>query len=98
MSDPDPPEVPYNRFAPDDLILRDLLAIDRTILANERTLLSYCRTVLAMLAAGATLIHFIDAVWALVTGVAFIAGAIVVLGIGIWRFRRVQGDLIRARR
>jgi inner membrane protein YidH len=98
LPDPDPSEVPYNRFSPDDLILRDLLAIDRTILANERTLLSYCRTVLAMFAAGASLIHFIDAAWALVTGVVFIAGGVVVLAFGIWRFRRVQHDLNRARR
>ncbi|RPJ43750.1 MAG: DUF202 domain-containing protein, partial [Deltaproteobacteria bacterium] len=29
---------PYSRFESTDLILRDELAVDRTLLANERTL------------------------------------------------------------
>lgn len=35
---------PYSKFDTDDLILRDQLAIDRTLLANERTLLAYLRS------------------------------------------------------
>ena len=34
----------YEGFAKSDLILRDQLAIDRTLLANERTVLAYIRT------------------------------------------------------
>jgi len=48
--------MPYTKFNPDEMILRDHLAYDRTILANERTLLAYLRTMIALLAAGATLI------------------------------------------
>jgi len=43
-------------FKKDELILRDLLATDRTILANERTFLSYLRTFLSLVVAGCTLV------------------------------------------
>jgi len=51
---------PYARFADDDLTLRDLLAVDRTVVANERTLLGFIRTALALLLTGASLIKFSD--------------------------------------
>lgn len=50
---------PYKNFTTKELILRDHLAIDRTVLSNETTLFSYIRTSLALIAAGATLIHFL---------------------------------------
>ena len=77
--------------------LRDVLAIDRTILANERTLLSYFRTMLALVAAGGGLIQFVDAAWALPTGVVLLVLAPVLFGIGVWRYRRVNRDLLRVR-
>jgi putative membrane protein len=51
---------PYNRFANDELILRDELAIDRTLLANERTMLSYVRGAISLVIAGLTFEHFVD--------------------------------------
>lgn len=48
--------MPYAKFNPDEMILRDHLAYDRTVLANERTLLSYLRTSIALFAAGGTLL------------------------------------------
>lgn len=48
---------PYAGLSADELILRDRLAIDRTVLANERTLLSYARTAMTLLIAGLSLIH-----------------------------------------
>ena len=77
--------------------LRDVLAIDRTILANERTLLSYFRTMLALLAAGGSLIQFVDAPWAIPAGIASIVSAPLLFGIGVWRYRRVNRDLRRVR-
>jgi uncharacterized protein DUF202 len=74
------PDVPCGRIGPEDLILRDLLSINRKVLANGRTLLSYFRTVLTMFVAGGSLIHFIDAAWALMTGITFIAGGVVLVG------------------
>jgi putative membrane protein len=49
---------PYSRFEAAELILRDQLAIDRTLLANERTFLSYLRSGVALLIAGVSIIHF----------------------------------------
>jgi len=49
-------------------MLRDDLAIDRTLLANERTLLAYLRTALALVIAGLTIVHFADAVWYQIAG------------------------------
>ena len=45
---------------PDDLIIRDYLAIQRTSLANVRTLLSYVRTSLYFLVSGTALIKVED--------------------------------------
>jgi putative membrane protein len=47
----------YEAFSEEEMILRDHLALDRTILANERTFLSYVRTTLAVVIVGATLLH-----------------------------------------
>ena len=49
---------PYGGFRLPELILRDRLAIDRTVLANERTLLAYIRTALTLFLVGIT---FVDA-------------------------------------
>lgn len=46
----------------EDMILRDYLALDRTLLANERTFLAYIRTVVSFVVAGLTL-------WKLVEGI-----------------------------
>ena len=48
--------MPYTKFDPNEMIMRDFLAYDRTILANERTLLAYVRTAITFLAAGVTII------------------------------------------
>ena len=89
---------PYARFQGEDLILRDELAIDRTLLANEATLLAYVRSALTLLIAGVTLIHLFNA------GTLFWLGIVCVpLGIGMglfgaWRFRRMQNLIARVRK
>ncbi|WP_081576893.1 DUF202 domain-containing protein [Acidithiobacillus thiooxidans] len=50
-----------NRFSAHRFILRDWLALDRTILANERTILSFTRTALVLILAGMTFIRFFGA-------------------------------------
>jgi putative membrane protein len=80
-----------------DTFLRDVLAVDRTVLANERTLLAYGRTLLGLLAAAATVMHFVTAWWAvLVGGLLLILGA-GLFGFGLWRYRTVSRHLNRAR-
>ncbi|HGJ63892.1 TPA: DUF202 domain-containing protein [bacterium] len=81
---------PYGKFAEDELILRDHLAIDRTALANERTLLAYIRTALAISIAGASLMHFFDSALTTILGIALIPIGVITLLIGIFRHRKYQ--------
>jgi putative membrane protein len=81
---------PYERFSRGDLILRDELAIDRTILANERTLLAYIRTALAFAVTGAGIIKFFDGAMLAFFGSCAIAFAIGITAVGIIRYQRVS--------
>lgn len=45
------------------LVLRDVLAIDRTRLANERTLLAWLRTAIMLAVSGVTLIKLFQSVF-----------------------------------
>ena len=78
----------YSRFRKDDkeLILRDYLAIDRTLLSNESALLSYVRTSLAMLVAGISLTQFFDSPSIILLGVTLIAIAMIIVYVGVHRY------------
>ena len=86
---------PYARRKTDELILRDYLAIDRTVLANERTLLSYIRTAIAFAAAGAALIHFFDFSLIKAMGWVLIPLAIGILWVGIKHYLKMRQDLAK---
>ena len=77
------------------MILRDYLAVDRTILANERTLLSYIRTAMAFAGAGTALIHFFDSGVAEGVGWVLIPTGIMVFLAGIRRYISVRNKLKR---
>ncbi len=86
--------MPYSKINPDDMILRDHLAYDRTVLANERTLLAYLRTAIALLAAGVTLVKiFPDETGMVRIGVFLLAIGGAAAAIGIWRFVAVTKKL-----
>jgi len=87
----------YSRFEQTKLILRDELAIDRTLLANERTLLAYLRSGLALLIAGATIIHFSQAGWFRLVGLICLPAGIVAGVAGIWRYRRMNRGIALVR-
>lgn len=78
------------------MILRDHLALGRTVLANERTLMAYLRTAIALAITGLLLIRFSQE-----TGVAFnwtigwimLGMSVVVALFGIWRFMMVRNQL-----
>jgi len=89
---------PYGRFKSDELILRDELAIDRTVLANERTVLAYIRTALAFAIAGAGAIKFLVSTVALVVGWCLVVLAVVVAGVGLWRYRSVAARISASRK
>jgi putative membrane protein len=67
---------------PKQLILRDHLALDRTILANERTFLAYIRTTLALVVVGATLVQITDDRQLVSLGILAIMAGIATLLIG----------------
>ena len=89
---------PYSRFQPDQLTLRDELAVDRTVLANERTLLGYVRTSLGFLVLGLSFLHFLHQAYYHVAGYGFMAVAAIVLVVGSYRFLHMRQRLAQTRR
>ena len=88
---------PYSRFNNESLILRDELALDRTILANERTLLAYLRSAIALMIAGVSIMHFSTALWFSIIGVICLpVGALTGL-LGWFRFQRMKNSIIQVR-
>jgi putative membrane protein len=83
-------ENPYSKFNKEKLILRDRLAVDRTILANERTFLAYIRTALGFFAAGVLAIKFFDSISIEAIGWLFILLGIITLVIGLKKYREVK--------
>lgn len=81
---------PYERFEQSELILRDELAIDRTLLSNERTLLAYLRSAVALMITGVTIIHFAGRPWFLAIGFICIPGAMLISLIGLLRFGKMN--------
>jgi putative membrane protein len=84
---------PYERFERSELILRDELAIDRTLLSNERTLLAYLRSAAALIITGASIIHFANQGWFLAVGFTCIPGAIMISLVGLLRFRKMNKSI-----
>lgn len=80
---------PYERFGQTELILRDELAIDRTILANERTFLAYLRSAVALFIAGVSIIHFSSERWFMLVGFLCLPAAILAAAVGLMRFRKM---------
>ena len=81
---------------PNELIIRDHLAVDRTALANERTLLAYARTALAFAAGGAGLIKIWPLTVIIVFGSILITIGVITLIIGMYRFfktRKMMSDI-----
>ena len=76
---------PYSKFEDKELILRDELAIDRTLLANERTLLAYLRSAVALIIAGVSIMHFADQGWFWMVGLICVPGGIFVGIVGSYR-------------
>ena len=84
-------------LSPEERILRDRLALERTRLANERTLLAYVRTAFMLIAAGATALKlFSDTPGVVITAWLFIAIGACVGIFGGWRFVNVRKTLNRA--
>jgi len=89
---------PYLKFKKHDLILRDELAVDRTLLSNERTLLAYLRSGVALLIAGVSIIHFTHSGWFWIFGIGCIPTGIATSLVGIARYRRMKRSIFHVRR
>lgn len=81
---------PYSQYQEDQLILRDHLAVDRTVLANERTFLAYLRTSLTFLLVGLSFLKFFDSLVTRYCGIAFLVFSGFMLAVGVLRFRKMN--------
>lgn len=88
----------YARFESTKLILRDELAIDRTLLANERTLLAYLRSAVALLIAGVSILHFSNTAWFGAVGILCLPAGIATGIIGTMRYRRMNEAITYVRK
>ncbi|OGV31734.1 MAG: hypothetical protein A2020_05435 [Lentisphaerae bacterium GWF2_45_14] len=86
-------ENPYDRFLRKELILRDELAVDRTILANERTLMAYLRSALTLFIAGITFLHFFEFGELFWIGIAAIPSGLIVAVFGVLRYRTMNASI-----
>lgn len=84
---------PYEQFNKEELILRDLLATDRTELTNETTFLSYVRTTFALFLAGLSVLNFFKSELGLYGGIFLIICSCIILAVGYSRYRSVQKRL-----
>lgn len=91
------PGSPYAKFRSNELILRDELAIDRTLLANERTLLAYLRSAVALVIAGLTIVHFTTNSWFSLVGIACVPGGIATGIIGLKRYWKMNRSISLSR-
>ncbi len=89
---------PYSRFENNELILRDELAIDRTLLANERTLLAYLRSAVALVIAGVSIVHFSQEGWFWAVGIACLPAGVAAGIVGVLRHRRMNKAISIVRR
>lgn len=81
---------PYSQFIKKELILRDHLAIDRTILANERSLLAYVRTGFTIFLAAVTLIKLFDAMVTHIIGWILMIISLIVIIFGFMRMKKMK--------
>ena len=89
---------PYQRFQRTQLILRDELAVDRTILANERTLLAYVRLSITLIIAGISIVHFAMEKWFETVGFLCVP---IGIGAGIYgwvRYRKMLEEILELRK
>lgn len=93
QSDKPAHDSPYAKFQHSELILRDQLALDRTVIANERTLLSYVRTAFALVVAGVSFLQFFDSRLVEMIGLMFIPAGLVVLALGWRSYQKLRSDL-----
>ncbi|MEK6476547.1 DUF202 domain-containing protein [Catalinimonas sp. 4WD22] len=79
-----------------ELILRDILAIERTKMANERTFLAYFRTSVALFGAGVGIVeidYFQEYKW---LGFVLLGVSVITLVVGVIRIFQVKKVIRKA--
>ena len=89
---------PHERFKKSALILRDELAIDRTILANERTFLSYIRLAITLIIAGVSIVHFAMEKWFETIGFLCVPVGVVAGVYGWHRYQKMAKEIQSVRK
>ena len=72
------------------MILRDYLAMDRTVLANQRTILAYFRTFIGLIAAGIGIIKLTDELALMTIGWIFLLISPAVLLVGVIQYKKYR--------
>jgi putative membrane protein len=81
---------PYQKTAPPDMILRDYLAVERTVMANQRSFVACLRTMLSLVVAGASFIKFSGYQWMEIVGWVLVSLGIILAPIGAVRFLQMK--------
>ncbi len=79
-----------SHYTQDQMILRDYLALERTVLASERTLLAYIRTAIGTFASGVGMLKLIESTVFTVIGYIFIVISPLAIIIGIINYLSVR--------
>jgi putative membrane protein len=87
-------EVLPSRVKDDSLVVRNRLALRRTMLANERTLLAYVRTSLGLLLVALAILHFERQSWLDLVGVLFAALSALTLVAGLVSYMRTKARIL----
>ena len=82
----------YKEFC-EDMILRDYLALDRTILANKRTLLAYARTAIGLIVGGIGMIKLVAGEMTNIMGYVFIVATVPIMIIGVIEYTKMKKTL-----
>src|SRR5690554_772956 len=77
----------------DDIILSDYVSLERTRLANQRTLFTYIPTSLYLILAGIAFLQLWDFGSLQWLGWTSLAGSLVILVLGIWRYLQLRRQL-----
>jgi putative membrane protein len=87
------PETRQNK----DLILRENLAIQRTILANQTTFLSFLRTSMYFLVAGLSIKNLFGMEDGLIYQIGFYSIAVLIFGFGVFNYIRQKRKIDESR-
>jgi len=81
-----------------DLILREKLALERTVLANQSTFLAFLRTSMYFLVAGISINNLTTIKYGLVIETVFITVSAILLITGIYNYFKQKKSILKSRK